>query len=204
MMYNFYRVIRFIIRKLSSFISQHISFLLFKINKIDIKKGFSSRGVPILLVEGDFVIGENFKINNRVSDNPIGRNYRCMFVIGKEGKLDVGKNVGMSGISIVCQKKISIGDNVKLGGNVCIYDTDFHALNSTYRNNTQEDRKNTNIKEVVIHDNVFIGAHSTVLKGVSIGENSIIGACSVVTKDIPANQIWAGNPAKFIRHIQNK
>jgi acetyltransferase-like isoleucine patch superfamily enzyme len=53
----------------------------------------------------------------------------------------------------------------------------------------------------VICDNVFIGAHSIVLKGVTIGENSIIGSGSVVTKSIPANQIWAGNPAKIIRNI---
>ena len=54
---------------------------------------------------------------------------------------------------------------------------------------------------VVIENNVFIGAHCIILKGVSIGENSIIGAGSVVTKNVPANQIWAGNPAKFIRKI---
>lgn len=54
---------------------------------------------------------------------------------------------------------------------------------------------------VIIEDNAFIGARSIILKGVTIGANSIIGAGSVVTKSIPANEIWAGNPAKFIRKI---
>lgn len=54
---------------------------------------------------------------------------------------------------------------------------------------------------MVIEDNVFIGARCIILKGVTIGENSIVGAGSVVTKSIPANEIWAGNPAKFIRKI---
>ena len=53
----------------------------------------------------------------------------------------------------------------------------------------------------MIKDNAFIGAHSIILKGVTIGENSIIGAGSVVTKSVPDNQIWAGNPARFIRNI---
>ena len=52
-----------------------------------------------------------------------------------------------------------------------------------------------------IEDNVFIGANCIILKGVKIGDRSIIGTDSVVTKNVPSDQIWAGNPAKFIREI---
>ena len=45
------------------------------------------------------------------------------------------------------------------------------------------------------------GAHSIILKGVTIGARSIIGAGSVVTKDVPANEVWLGNPAKFYKKI---
>ena len=48
-------------------------------------------------------------------------------------------------------------------------------------------------------DNVFIGMNVIVCNSVTIGEGSIIGAGSVVTKDIPANQVWAGNPARYIK-----
>ena len=56
---------------------------------------------------------------------------------------------------------------------------------------------------IAIGDNAFIGAHSTILKGVTIGANSIIGAASLVTTNIPDNEIWGGNPAKFIRKIKS-
>ena len=52
-----------------------------------------------------------------------------------------------------------------------------------------------------IGEDVFIGAHSIILKGVTIGARSIVGAGSVVTKDIPADEVWAGNPAKCIRKL---
>jgi len=56
-------------------------------------------------------------------------------------------------------------------------------------------------KPVTIGDNVFIGMNSIILKGVNIGNNVRIAAGSVVTKSIPANQIWGGNPAAFIKNI---
>ena len=59
------------------------------------------------------------------------------------------------------------------------------------------------LNNVVIEDNVFIGAHTTILKGVKIGKNSIIGSCSLVSKEIPPNEVWGGNPAKFIKKINS-
>lgn len=165
---------------------------------------FKSHGVPKVNVglSGKCKIGSNFRMNNRENSNPIGRFHRCSIIVGKKGTLIIGENVGISSIAIVCHNKIEIGNNVNLGGNVVIYDTDFHSLNSFDRLDRVKDIENTISKPVKIGNNVFIGAHSTILKGVTIGDDSIIGACSVVTKSIPANEIWAGNPAKFIRTIE--
>ena len=55
---------------------------------------------------------------------------------------------------------------------------------------------------IVIGNDVFVGANSIILKGVTIGDRAIIGAGSIVTKDIPKDEVWAGNPAKFIRKIK--
>ena len=84
---------------------------------------------------------------------------------------------------------IEIGDNVTMAPRVHILCHD--ASTKTFLNYTK-------IGRVTIGDNVFIGAESVVLPGVTIGNNVIIGANSTVTRDIPANTVVAGSPAKVI------
>ncbi len=194
-----FKRLRFII--LSPF-DQIITFLILYANQVEFTT-FKSRGIPKINVSigGKCIIGSSFKMNNRESANPIGRFHSCSLIIGKNGELLIGNNVGMSSTAIVCHEKVVIGDNVNLGGNVVIYDTDFHSLSHIERMKRESDVLGTKTKPVTIGKNVFIGAHSTILKGISIGENSIVGACSVVTKDIPKNEVWAGNPARFIKTI---
>lgn len=80
-----------------------------------------------------------------------------------------------------------------------ITDSNHHSLDWRVRNlEGDTDRKSA---PVVIEDYVFIGARSIVLKGVRIGARSVIAAGSVVVKDIPAGELWGGNPAKFIKKI---
>ena len=155
----------------------------------------------MVAIGGKCSIGNNFKMNNGLKGNPIGRPQLCVIFVDKEANLSIGNNVGISQTAIVCHNEIFIGDNVKIGGGVCIYDTDFHSLNPIVRNDPKKDLNNKKSIPVVIENNVFIGAHSTILKGVTIGENAIVGAFSVVTNDIPANEIWAGNPAKFLKKL---
>ena len=100
---------------------------------------------------------------------------------------------------IYSRKNIIIEDNVMVGVNCVIYDTDFHSIYI-------EDRLNENIniidKPVRIKSGAWIGGHSIILKGVTIGKNSVIGAGSIVTHDIPDNEVWAGNPAKYIKKFK--
>jgi len=103
--------------------------------------------------------------------------------------------------AIICYHDIEIGNNVKIGGNTVIYDTDFHSLDPDLRLSKKSDKINAKWGKVSIGDQVFIGAHTTISKGVTIGENSIIGACSLVVNDIPSNEIWGGNPAKYLGKI---
>jgi acetyltransferase-like isoleucine patch superfamily enzyme len=149
---------------------------------------------------GKLTIGNNLRINSGNNFNVIGRQQKTTFWV--EGELVIGNNVGMSATAIICNHQITIGNNVTIGGNTVIYDTDFHNLDPLIRNNKTLDKQTAIKLPVSIEDNVFIGAHTTILKGVTIGKNSIVGACSVVTKSIPANEVWAGNPAKLIKVIK--
>ena len=171
------------------------------VNNVQVGRGFKSNGIPVIDVwdSGKFYIGDNVYINNGRKFNQIGRQQPCYFIVYNNAILKLGNNVGMSATAIVCFKSITIGDNVKIGGNVVIYDTDFHSLDKMDRRDPKLDQEKKQCKDVIIEDDVFIGAHSIILKGVTIGEGAIIGAGSVVSKSIPKNEIWGGNPARFIK-----
>ena len=162
-----------------------------------------SHGVPYICVSpsGICVIGHHVTLNNGLRFNPIGYVQPCTINVGAGAKLVIGSNVGMSQTSIVCMQAIRIGDYVKLGGGVKIYDTDFHSINPDIRKNREQDLTERKCAPVVLGDNCFIGAGTTILKGVRVGENAVVGACSLVTKDIPANVVACGNPCKIIKKL---
>ena len=161
-------------------------------------KGITIHGKIFFRCYGVFNYGKNLIINSTFSANPIGGNTFCSVVICHNAKLNIGENVGISNTAIYCMKEITIMDNVLIGGDCKIYDTDFHSLD--IRTRLQKNDKGLS-KPVLIKSGAFIGTGSIILKGSTIGENTVIGAGSVVSGTIPDNEIWAGNPIRFIRNI---
>lgn len=98
------------------------------------------------------------------------------------------------GTRISAAKSIRVGDNCMFAANVYISDSDWHGIYNRIR-------PFRCTKPVVIENNVWLGESVIVNKGITIGENSVIGAGSVVTRNVPANVIAAGNPARIIKHI---
>jgi acetyltransferase-like isoleucine patch superfamily enzyme len=196
-----YKLFRKIYITILHCINQLVVRLFFIGNGVKYRK-FKTSGIPYVMVAqgGIFSIGENFSMHNGIRGNPIGCYSKCTFFVDRNAILTVGNNVGLSQTALICHQSITIGDNVKIGGGVKIFDTDFHSLDALIRS-SKEDKKDRAKAPILIKNNVFIGAFSIILKGVTIGENCIIGAGSVVTKSVPDNQIWAGNPAKFIREL---
>ena len=114
----------------------------------------------------------------------------CNIRVRKDAKLILKTGYINHNCIIDCSKFIEIGDKVYIGENVIIRDSDNHSI-------LQSNHEMS--KEIVIEDNVWIGDNVIILKGVKIGKGSVIGAGSIVTKDIPANCIAVGNPAKIIK-----
>jgi acetyltransferase-like isoleucine patch superfamily enzyme len=90
---------------------------------------------------------------------------------------------------------IEIGDHVLIANNSILTTVNHKIGEGLYRGNQVTGK-------ITVGNNVWIGANATILPGVSIGENSIVGAGGVVTKDVPANTIVGGVPAKLIRTIE--
>ena len=108
--------------------------------------------------------------------------------------IEIGKNVFINhGCSFLDMGGITIEDDVLIGPKVNLV-TENHPLDPI-------NRRALVAKAIVIKRNAWIGAAATILPGVTIGENSVIAAGAVVTKDVAANTIVGGVPAKFIKNI---
>lgn len=152
---------------------------------------------PMLLNgKGKISFGQNFQ-NGVIAAHTYYSSYNYILAMERDSEVTIGDNVVFAnGASVQAISKVTIEDNVMIGINCFLVDTDGHDLDP--------DKRMTGVAKsgaITIKKNVVIYYNSVVLKGVTIGENSVIGSCSVVTKDIPANVFAAGNPARVIRSL---
>lgn len=175
------------------------NFLILKIEKVNLGKRVKITGKLFIRNHGICSIGDHTTINCSFSSNPVGGPYRTAIAVDCGADLKIGNNVGISGCAIMCNKSIKIEDNVLIGSGCCIYDSDFHSIK--YENRIRKNDFDFGKKAVNIHEGAFIGARTIILKGADIGRHSVIGAGSVVSGIVPDGEIWAGNPARFIKKI---
>jgi len=113
----------------------------------------------------------------------------------KTGKITIGDCVLITGgVRILAANEITIGDGCMFASGALISDCDWHGI----YDRTEIDARS---KPVILEQNVWIGTNALVCKGVTIGKNSIVGAGAVITKNVPANVIVAGNPAKIVKKL---
>jgi UDP-2-acetamido-3-amino-2,3-dideoxy-glucuronate N-acetyltransferase len=106
-----------------------------------------------------------------------------------ENDVVVGNNVTVK-CGVYLWDGITIEDNVQIGPNVTFTNDKYPRAKQAFE-----------LQRTIIKTGASIGAASTILGGVTIGENAMVGAGSLVTKNIPANELWFGSPAKFIKKI---
>ncbi len=172
----------------------------FEFNGAEVKGKVNVFGKPCIIRWGrpTIVIEDGVTFDSDPMHNDAGIIHPCTLSVTGDGCLHIGKNSGFSGVQICCTKSITIGNNVWVGANVTIYDTDFHPIDPYERLKLNTPAQSA---EVVIEDCVWIGANAMILKGVHIGRGAVIAADSIVTKDVPEFTIFGGNPAKLIREI---
>jgi maltose O-acetyltransferase len=119
---------------------------------------------------------------------PLYVDYGCHIRVGAR----CFANYGLVALDVAA---ITIGDDVQIGPNVQLL-TPTHPIEPEPRRQKWEAAK-----PIVIGDNAWLGGGAIVLAGVTIGDNTVVGAGAVVTRDLPANVVAAGNPARVIRRL---
>jgi acetyltransferase-like isoleucine patch superfamily enzyme len=175
-----------------------ITALRFLLAGVHFGKNLRVSGWLNLIIHPDaiFSIGDNVRLNSGYLRNMVGGNLKTGFHVAKGAELRIENNVGISNSTIVCMNRIVIGEHALIGGDCKIYDTDFHPINPIDRANLSASHAKS--KPVIIKSSAFIGGHCIILKGVTIGQGAVVGAGSVVSRDIPDDEIWAGNPIRKI------
>jgi acetyltransferase-like isoleucine patch superfamily enzyme len=139
--------------------------------------------------------GGGIRLNSATRSNPLACFQPCVIrTLDAGAELVLGEDVGLSGTVVCAGKSIRIGRGTIAGSGAMILDNDFHERDPAtgWRNEYV-----ANARPIEIGEYVFIGARAIILKGVKIGDGAVIGAGAVVTRDVPADQIAAGNPAEI-------
>ena len=138
---------------------------------------------------GTLLVGDNVNLWAHCEPNTFNFYDRQAFI-------KIGSGSRINGVSCHCANSIEFGTNCLIS-NCTLMDTDFHSFESKkhilYGNQI--------IKPIQIATGVWLAGQSVVLKGCKIGEHSVVGFRSVVAKNVPANVVVAGNPAKIIRGV---
>ena len=150
----------------------------------------------------DVRLGENVRLSKFINlyGCEVGANTKIGAFVEIQKKATVGQNCKISSHTFICEG-VTIEDDVFIGHSVTFINDSYpRATAADGQLQTESDWK---VEFTRVKKGASIGSGSTILSNVTIGENALVGAGSVVTRDVPANAIVAGNPAKVLRYITN-
>lgn len=151
-------------------------------------------------VATDVKLGANVKLGKFINlyGCTIGDDCKIGAFVEVQKNAAIGSRCKISSHSFICEG-VTIEDEVFIGHGVTFINDSYpRATTATGRLQTESDWR---VERTTVKARASIGSGSTILSRVTIGENAIVGAGSVVTRDVPANSVVAGNPARVIRHI---
>ncbi|MGT2887235.1 acyltransferase [Streptococcus didelphis] len=164
-------------------------------SNILIYKPLSIKGLKYMSIGNNFKLGYFSKLE--AWDYHNNKQFSPMISIGNNVSFGSNCHIGII-------NSLEINDNVLIGSNVLIIDHNHGLNNDSDYKIAPNNRFLFSKGPIIIEENVWIGENVSILPGVTIEQNSIIAAGSVVTKNVPANTIFGGNPAKFLKNLKRE
>ena len=153
-----------------------------------------------LCIAPDVKLGKDVKLSSFINlyGCAIGDGTKIGAFVEIQKKATIGSNCKISSHTFICEG-VTVEDNVFVGHGVTFINDSYpRATTADGGMQTEADWK---VETTVVKKGASVGSGATILSKVTIGENAIVGAGSVVTKDVPANSIVAGNPARILRSV---
>ena len=156
----------------------------------------------LVAIAPDVKLGQNVKLARFINlyGCTVGDNTKIGTFVEIQKNATVGNNCKISSHSFICEG-VTIEDDVFIGHGVMFINDSYPRATTDGKLQTEADWK---VERTVIRRGASIGSGATILANVTIGENALVGAGSVVTKDVPANAVVAGNPARVFRYLDSK
>jgi len=156
---------------------------------------------PYLCIAPDVKLGRDVKLSKFINlyGCEVGDETKIGAFVEIQKNASVGKRCKISSHTFICEG-VTIEDNVFIGHGVTFINDSYPRATSA--EGTLQTEADWKVERTLIKQGASVGSGSTILANTTIGENAIVGAGSVVTKDVPANSIVAGNPAKVLRYIK--
>jgi acetyltransferase-like isoleucine patch superfamily enzyme len=154
-------------------------------------------------IAADVKLGQNVKLAKFINlyGCSVGDNTKIGAFVEIQKNATVGNNCKVSSHTFICEGVV-VEDDVFIGHGVMFINDSYPR--ATTGKGTLQTEADWKVERTLVRKGASIGSGATILANVTIGENALIGAGSVVTKDVPANAVAAGNPARVFRYLNSK